>query len=254
MAKKEIAKVSIPDKFPDDDSLNRLRKYSVYEELLDGNHYTAYMKDVGNEFSRKYKFLKYVSCNFAGLVSKVIADVLFGEKVKIESPSKNKEEQTFIDALIHENRLDTQFYESSLFNSCRGDAVFRIRIENDEIKVEDINPAMYFPKLTSNFREEPREVELAWKETYNKHTYLIKEIYTAGQIENKIYLMKGGDDKTVVKPVGIEEFNNISGKQLQQIVKTGIDEIPIIHIPNFRATIVSGEVLIIMIWNPYSLL
>jgi hypothetical protein len=236
MAKKEVTEVSIPKQFPDDESLNRLRSYGVYENLLEGDHYSAYMKDVGNEFSRKYKFLRYITCNFAGLVSKVIADVLFGEKVSIEDPDKNKEKQAFIDALVHENNLDTQFYESSLFNSCRGDAIFRIRIENDEIKVEDINPAMYFPKLTPNFREEPKEVELAWKEKYNKETYLIKEIHTAGQIENKVYLMKSGDDKTIVRPVGVEEFNKISGKNLDQIVKTGIDEIPIIHIPNFRAT------------------
>jgi hypothetical protein len=85
-------------KFPDESSLNRLRSYGVYEKLLQGNHYSAYMTDIGEKFSDKYSFLRYMTCNFAGLMSKVMADVLFGEKVVVEAKDKNEEAQAFIDA------------------------------------------------------------------------------------------------------------------------------------------------------------
>jgi len=153
MPKKTVKKI---DKFPKEDSILRLRQYGVYERLLEGDHYSAYMSELGSKFSDRYKYLKYMTCNFAGLLSKVIADVLFGEKVVIESKEKNKKEQDFINAIVQENNLNTQLYESALLNSARGDAVLRVRVEDSQIKVEDINPAMYFPELTSKLQRRPK--------------------------------------------------------------------------------------------------
>ena len=225
--------------FPTEDSVLRLRQYGTYERLLEGNHYTAYIADVGKDFSERYKYLRYLQCNFAGLISKVIADVLFGEKVTIEAKEKNKEQQAFIDALMYENRLNTQLYESALFNSARGDAVLRVRVDDGQIKIDDINPAMYYPELGENFRDEPEVKTLAWK-TYHKKedgkvdTYLLKEIHTKGLIEMKIYLMKEKDSKEVARPVAIDEYNELMGTEYKEFIETGIDEIPIVHIPNFR--------------------
>lgn len=226
-------------KFPDESSFNRLRGYGVYEKLLQGNHYSAYMTDIGEKFSDKYSFLRYMTCNFAGLMSKVMADVLFGEKAVIEATDKNKEAQTFIDALVHENRLDTQLYESSLMNSARGDALLRVRIEEGQIIVEDINPAMYFVKDNGNFRVEPDEKILAWKEEYEvdgkPQVYLIQEKYTKGLIETSVYMMKAKDGQEVSRKVAVNTFNEITGNKYIERVETGIDKIPLIHIPNFRS-------------------
>lgn len=226
-------------KFPDETSLSRLRKYSSYEKLLEGNHYSAYMSEIGDKFSDRYKYLRYITCNFAGLLSKVMADVMFGEKVTIESPTKNEKEQEFIDALVFENKLDTQFYESALLNSARGDALLRIRVEDKQIKIEDINPAMYFPEVGNNFREEPDKKVLAWKE-YIKNdkdkedVYLIEEIYTPKLIETEVYRMKDRESQEIIKKVDVKEYNSIAGTSYEEKVETGIDEIPLVHIPNFR--------------------
>lgn len=227
------------NKFPSESEVSRLRRYNQNERLLEGNHYSAYMSDIGESFSDRYKYLRYMSCNFAGLISKVMADVLFGEKAIIESAEGIDEEQDFIDELIYQNRLDTQLYESALLNSARGDALLRIRVENKQIKVEDINPAMYFPKLGNNFREEPKEVVLAWKEYYTNNkgeeeVYLIREIYTIGKIVTEVYLMKDRESQEIIKKVDVKEFNKIMGTEYEEKVDTGIEAIPLVHIPNFR--------------------
>ena len=225
-------------KFPSEDSVDRLRAYGFYEKLLQGNHYSAYMSDIGDKFSDRYSFLRYMTCNFAGLLSKVMADVMFGEKAIIETKEKDKEAQAFIDALVYENKLDTQLYESALMNSARGDAVLRVRVEKGQIKIEDINPAMYFPISNSNFRVEPDEKVLAWKEDYKvedkMETFLIKEIYTKSLITTQVYQMKSKDSTEVTKKVSIKRFQEISGQKIEEKVETGIEEIPLIHIPNYR--------------------
>lgn len=226
------------NKFPSDSDLTRLRAYNRYEKLLEGNHYSAYLSELKETFTDRYKYLRYVTCNFAGLISKVMADVLFGEKVTVESVNKNKKEQEFIDELWYQNKLDTQLYESSLLNSARGDALLRVRVENDQIKIEDINPAMYFPRLGNNFREEPKEVVLAWKDTQKRgeeeETYLIKETYTVGKIKTEIHLMKDRESQEIVRKVPIKDFNKLFNTNYEESVETNIDTIPLIHIPNFR--------------------
>ena len=236
--KEKIPSIAL-GKFPDDESAKRLRRYGVYENLLIGHHYSAYIQEAGNEFSERYGFLRYMTCNFAGLLSKVIADVLFGEKVIIESPNKNTKEQDFIDALMYDSKLNVQLYESSLFNSARGDALLRVRVEEGQIKIEDINPAMYFPELDGNFRKDPDKKSLAWRENLDLPegkvaSYMIVEEYTVGLIETKIYRMKDEDSREIDSVVPVDIFNTLTGKNIVEKVETGIEKIPLIHIPNFR--------------------
>jgi len=218
--------------FPDDDSQGRLRRYGVYEKLLDGSHFTAYSPD--EEFAKRFQYLRFITCNFAGLISKVLADVLFGEKVMIEAPDNDKG-QEFIQALLDNNKMNTQFYESSLFNSARGDAVFRVRIKDKQIILEDINPAMFFPELGINFREDPKKKVVAWKEYKDEDTFLIKESHTPGFVETEIFQMKEKNAREIVRKVPVKEYNLLYNTEYEEKVKTEIDEIPIIHIPNFRS-------------------
>jgi len=226
------------NKFPNKESVTRLRQYSKYERLLEGNHYNAYMSEIGDKFSDRYKYLRYMTCNFAGLISKVMADVMFGEKVRIESADKIDGQNDFINELMYQNKLDVQLYESALLNSARGDALLRIRVEDDQIKVEDINPAMYFPKLSNNFRSEPEEVVLAWKEFLQgekgEEVYLIKEIYTKGLIKTEVFRMKDRESQEVVKKIDVKVYNELAGTEYEEKIETGIDDIPLVHIPNIR--------------------
>ena len=217
--------------FPDEKSENRLRNYVAYERLLEGKHFATYSQD--EEFIKRFQRLRYLTCNFAGLISKVLADVLFGEKVQVDVQD-NDEGQEFINALFDNNKLHVQLYESSLFNSARGDAVFRIRTQDGQVIVEDINPAMFFPEETKNFRVEPKRKTLAWKDTIGDDTYLLKEIHTPGLIEMECYLMKEKNAKEIVKKVPIKEYNKKADTDYVERLKTGIDEIPIVHVPNFR--------------------
>jgi len=219
------------EKFPDDSSLERLRRYSSYEKLLIGEHYSSYIKQMGDTFSEKYQYLRYITCNFAGLLSKVISDVLFGEKVSIEG---NDKEQGFIDSLIKENQLYVQLYESSLMNSARGDALLRIGARDSNIYIQDINPAMYYPVIGDNYREAPKEAIIAHKREVGNDTYLIKENYVIGSIFTTIHLMKDSTAQEIVKNISVKEYNELTGENLEEVVLTGIDEIPLVHVPNFR--------------------
>jgi len=215
--------------FPYPTEKGRIENYQINRELLEGNHWTAFSLQGDKNFSERYARLRYVACNFAGLVSKVIADILFGEEVQIKA-GKN---QAWLEELWFKNKMKQQNYESAMSNSAQGDAVYRIRVEKKEIIIEDVSPSMYFPHLNkSNVRKETDAEELAWVETIGNTKFLIREIYEIGKIS--ILINELNDKGEIDAPVNVLVYNKLSGKSYVPFVNTKIKHKLLFHIPNFR--------------------
>jgi hypothetical protein len=62
------------EKYPYKTEEQRLSNYAVYDLLLKGEHYSAFAIRAEKGFTERYALLRYITCNFAGLVCKVMAD------------------------------------------------------------------------------------------------------------------------------------------------------------------------------------
>ena len=220
--------------FPDAPSAARLSLYNYYELLFLGQHYDAFnLRIASGEYSKAYSKLRYVMANFAGLVSKVVADMLFSEQVTIKAPDGDQE---FIEGLWHDNDLDIQCYESALSNSYEGDALWKLRVgkrhpndEENSVIIEDITPKIYFPVTDPfNTRAEPLQQVLAWVFKKGDKRYLRKEIHEPGTIRNEVYEMDGTTVKTQVNL----DILGIPGLLPEE--DTGIDDSLLVHIPNWK--------------------
>lgn len=223
------------DIWPPLDDLSRINTYDFYESLFMGEHFKAFSIHIDNPlFGREYAKLRYVVANFPGLISKIVSDLLFIEPPKIKVPGGDQE---FVDALVNENKLRLQNYESALANSYLGDNLYKIRIDkrnpNDTdatIIIEEVTPKIYFPKLDSfNIKADPSEKVLAWTFKSNNKTYLFKEIHTPGKIVNKVYELDANKIKSEVSL----DITNIQGLKSEEDTK--VNRSLIIHVPNFRA-------------------
>lgn len=224
-----------PLSFPKLADKQRIMRYAEGDKLFAGHHYDAFLIKGDADFNKQYNQLRYVVANFCGLLSRVMADVVFGEKVAVKMESEKN--QKFVDALFEKNELFLQLYESELANSRRGDSVFKVRVGQrninalktaQEIIIEEIDPAIYFPVFDAkNARYTPSEDVLAWTYKKNGSWYLQKEIHTAGFIRNEIYSYDP-DKKAIVTQLNVEDFG------LEPLVSTGVDVSLIVHIPNVR--------------------
>lgn len=221
--------------FPYEDSKDRLDRYKFNDELFEGSHFDAFKMRIDNlQYGEHYAKLKYVVGNFAGLISKVCADMLFSESIKIKA--NNKDTQAWLEALAFQNKLHAQNYESALANSRHGDALWKIRIgklnpgdEQMTVIIEDITPAIYFPTLdTLNMRAEPNEKELAWKLNIGNKEYLRKETHTPGQIFNQLFLIEKNKIQQEV------DLNLLGPDAPPPIEDTKIKKSLLVHVPNWR--------------------
>lgn len=225
-----------PMAFPKKADKKRIEQYAFYDKLYSGDHFDAFSIKGERDFTERYNRLRYVVAPFAGLISRVVVDMLFGEKVTIDV--NNDQNQKFIDGLMEKNQLITQLYESGLGNSRRGDSIFKLRIgqrrpsnprDPQTLIMEEINPSIYFPQLGPNDpRYTPSEEVLAW--TFAGPTgivYLHKEIHKPGFIFHEVYNYSAKDER-IVSQVNSEQFG------FPAMEETGVDRPLIFHIPNVR--------------------
>lgn len=221
-------------KFPYPNHIARLQAYEHYTKLFRGDHFTAYNIKVDNQYySKAYEKLRYIAVNFAGLLSKAMADFLFSEKPRFKADDGD---QDFIDALVQDNNLDIQNYESALSNSFMGDAVYKLRIgkrnagdTKPTVIIEEITPSIYFPHASDmNVRENVEKEELAYTFEHASKKYLYQEVQTPGLIEYHIYEMYGEKIMAEIDPKSI-------GLDLPEQEETLVnDRNLIVHIPNWK--------------------
>lgn len=221
--------------FPKQMDRARLEQYKHYDKLYNGDHFEAFSIKSSGEVAKSYKKLRYIVANFAGLMSKVLADMLFGESIKFDT--KDETTQKFIDAVIHENDLINQLYESAIINSRRGDDTFKIRIgkrnpldpsAKPEIIIEQIGASIYFPQFDSKAaRNVSTQDVIATTFVQGSTTYLHKETHQPGVIYHEVFKY----DPVASKIISVEVPEEFGFLPIEQ---TKVNRSLIFHIPNFR--------------------
>lgn len=224
-----------PQSFPKQADKPRLEAYEVFDKIYAGDHFDAFKITGEKDFTKAYSRLRYVVVNFAGLMSRVMADMLFGEKVTIDLESD--ENQEYVSTLIEQNSLMSQLYESALANSRRGDVVFKLRIgrrnvtdetSKSTIIIEQQSAATYFPEFDArNAINTPAQDVLVWKFHVGGTCYLHKESHRPGFIVTEIWKYDEKAEKVISQETP-EEFG------FKSIETTKIKKSLVFHIPNVR--------------------
>lgn len=226
-------------KFPHPSDLPRLSDYEYFNHLLMGEHYEAFSIRIDNTvYGENYGKLRYVSANFAGLLSKVCADMLFSEPITLKVDDDG--DQEWIDAWAKDNRLNEQLYEAALDASALGDACFKLRVgtrnnskNQKEVILEEFTPTIFFPQINAfNVRAQPDSIILAWTfKTADKKEYLRQEIHFSNKIEDHVFDLVNGKigGEVDLSILGIEGLVGVGHETL-----TGIDEMLVFHVPNSK--------------------
>lgn len=221
--------------FPYQSEKERLNKYEYHKRIQEGKHFEAFNIKVDSEkWSKEYGKLRYVVANYAGLISKVVADMLFSEPPKIATVEGRND--GFITEVLKNNKMEILNYETALRTSALGDGLYKMRYnkrrQSDEeldLIIEYNSPSIWFPELDkNNANSEPDVEELAWMIKINDQEYLRKEIHKPFEIENQLFLLK---DEKIHERVPLSFLGEDAP---EEIVPTGVPFNLLNHIPNFR--------------------
>lgn len=225
--------------WPPEGHRERLENYARYRQLFLGQHHEVYARVqawLEAQDQKKLKEIVYVVCNFAGLISKLSADLLFGEQPRFIVGDENSSEQQVLDDLVSDNTLHTRSYEMALSCSWRGDCVYKVRWgkysdwrEGEHAIIEPATVSGFFPHLNPDNIQEMTGATLAWEKEVNGKRYLRKEIHEPGRIRNELWLLDGNRIREQVSLNTIEEYADLPEEQ-----ETGYPGLLVEHVPNWR--------------------
>ncbi len=226
------------EKWPPEEHTKRLGNYQHFRKLFFGEHQEVFPR-IDNWLTKEMdKSIIYIVCNYAGLISKVSADLLFGESIQVGVGDPGSQQQVAMNSIIDDNALHIKNYEMALSTSWRGDTVLKARFgkqrawqDSQQVVIETVPAHCFFPHINSDSVQEMTGATLAWvkKNPQDKKRYLRKEIHEPGLIRNELWLLDG---EAVRKQVRLSVFPEYAGLEEEQ--ETGYPGLLVEHIPNWR--------------------
>jgi hypothetical protein len=213
----------------------RLKRYQDNENLFRCDYKKVYSK----WFERVTKNGReedtaYIIANFAKILSLLCADLQYGEQGENFNIKCNDDKaQEGLQAILDNNHLNTILYEESgCASSYRGDAVYKVCVENGQVKIYSQPACNWFPLTEqSNIKRIWKHI-LAWEEIYGTVTYLRKDTHEKGKITHEIFELSEGK---ILRKVTFEQLGikNSDGTPIQEVEDTGINEFLIINHANW---------------------
>jgi hypothetical protein len=212
----------------------RVQAYERYQQIFDGDHIRAL-----NDSDDAERYGRYVVCNVGGLIVKSVSDLLFGEELTLEYPddATTDEQKADVQEIWDRNDMQTMLFEGSLDTGVNGDGVYQVRLVDGLAKPEPVAAVTWFPTLDpSNIRQISSHT-IAWKlvfgEGKDEVVYLRKMIHEPGVIRHELWLM---ENDRLTRKVDLGELEKHSAEVPPESEETGIEEMPIVHVPNFRTS------------------
>lgn len=246
--------------WPPAKELARLARYRRGYQLYKGLH-----KDLFEPTRDETAHGPYVVCNAARAISRVISD-----RMVLETPRAvvgGADEVTkALDAILEASNWGRLSLRSLRGWSYRGDLVYKAVVRpksgsgppsllkravkkitglgkggDSEVVIVEVLPDRFFPEWDSEDSERLQSATLTWDipakiDDMGKTTewYQREEKHTPGLIENRLYFLRK-DESSVGGRYRREEVTLASVDQFKRVpqkVDTGIEEIPLVHVPN----------------------
>lgn len=227
---------------PLQDRWSRLRHY---EYLLTNNHEAVYLKGLSKDDLSIY--VRYLVVNFARAISKVSADFLIGDGIKI-TPSDDitDNDKELLNIIKNENReysgrrpLNNLCHQTAFTSSAYGISYWKIYAENeDEVgRISYLSPFNVYPVAAVNNADVITKYVVELKFIENGKSFLLREHHYLGQNIYELFEVKddnkGNYSLTSVIPVNSTlATSGLSEDGIENLQKPIFD---IIAVPNIIA-------------------
>lgn len=254
---------STGDVWPSLDDVNRLSGYNENFRLFIGDHQGVFEPNWPGEQDQ------YVTVNLLGPVSKLLAHRLVGTPPKarplamtnLRKPGEELNPLTRAQAATLDNiclwsRWPELLMASETGRSYRGDSVLKARYDakKDQVIINEVLPSRFFPVYAGDDADEMTECSIIFEVPDPEHeervqaylfsggeitnwtgavsAYFFEERHTPGLIERKLYKAERAAMSSMWRRVEVKLTALPQFAELEESDLTGIDEIPIVHLPN----------------------
>lgn len=213
---------------------HRLRRYADNKLLFEGRHELVF-KEVFTRLFRRDPAMKMsveMCLNWPKRLTTLWADLLAGETPVVEDGTEGAE---YLTDLTQRVNLWHKVYTAAIDASRYGNAVFKVRRDEDGVRLDVIPPSCWFPVVSPTDSKKITAHVLAWPtgEVDEGTGQLHVEIHTAGRVEYRVYERS---NKLLIAPFDMNrsELGGV-GKLLEQSEEvTGINRPLVVAVSNLE--------------------
>ena len=237
--KKRLDGVSARYYLPDGATKDRVRGYVEAEELLDVEEHTKLFNVTDPDMQKSY-----IPLDFAGMLARLMRHYTFSPGFAVRAVNPTEGADVNVKRIMDNSDATTLFREVAESLPALGDGVVRVDLadpetvgseeEEKQAHMRYVRPHQAHVKRNVLDNQKVEEVTLAWlfsAEAFNRsdpRSILLREVHIPGSFEFHISWWDG--EKLAEGPPMGELFPSLEPGPH----KTGIDEIPIVFIPNNR--------------------
>lgn len=215
--------------WPPSTQQERLLRYAQNKLLYVGRHDQVYAQwaSAVTDNPEVQRALVYIAVNLPGAITRLVADLLYGEAGEnLHASCQSPETQKALERILSDNHvLQTAYETGGLGASYRGDGVYKVYLENGRARIVSQPAQFWFPIASSaNIKQIEKHV-IAWPVTIGERKYLRKEVHDRGVILNFAYELEGNQ-------IGPAVTLETVGETRPEREETGLPGFTVFHNPN----------------------
>lgn len=190
----DLSQITSGATFPPFTEIPRLDRYRENKFLFD-NKPQAVWNDLARLLEGDGGYSLLIALNYPQRLSKLWADLLFGETPRVTVYPENPENASDMSQFLLRSDFWNVSYQVALDVSRYGTGIYKLWLDGIP-RVQSVPPHMWFPIVNPNNMNEIQAHVIAWfaedKDIYTGRNKLLMEIHTSGQIEYRAYTIDGG--------------------------------------------------------------
>jgi len=226
--KRPAKPATMPPQWPSPEANTRFQEYKKNKSIWSGDHEAIFSQYVPSTYPL------WITANIAKNIVTVPADFLFGEELELTfDDDVDEEAKKKVQEIWDRNKMHMLMYESALDTNTYGDGVF-IPERDDEglCRIRSRPVSTWVPTLDPDDNRVEIRHEFGWTKANNGKVFLRVVRHEEGFVHNELFLMQGQEVK---RPATDSEWRAIYGDDVPAPeIKTGVDELLVVHVPNFR--------------------
>lgn len=244
----DLEVLSVGREWPPACDASRMKSYTDNRALLSGAH-DAVFDDIVRLIRRdRRRTVSFIALGYPRRIAKAFADMVLGEAPAFKATGTDEQEsddesvaQEQVEAYVEEMDLVHEAYQSLIDLQALGDGLLKVSLEDRGVAglfpdINAIDPCIWYPVVSPEDKQEVVAHILAWTWVTGSGqaavTHLRAEVHEPGQVTTYVGTIRGGK----VATLALAEETDESGAAVPNPYMTGVDDLLVVPMHNFRST------------------
>ncbi|WP_052410270.1 phage portal protein [Paenibacillus durus] len=232
----------VGSQYPPKEHEDRVKRYRGNRDVVTSN--ADLIKRISERIEQDGR--RYIYANYADLICKKAADLLFGESPIYGAGEEGSPEQQAVERIVRDNALNVTNYEMAYGNAYRGDSFYKVKWAQEYrgVLAESVDPYRVMIEAQNAAYVFPEEIPGDRKKIARYHIAVPVSVSEGNSVKWELHVETHGPGTIITAKYAMTPLSTVNGEVFtwqitdeleapSEPIKTGVPFPLVIHAPNF---------------------